>query len=113
MEFVLWYFSRPVVLVHYSADARESIGYIYNENDYIHKGALKPGQVVGFFAPMFPNPDSWIDVGLPMSNNGIEITPPFSRADVYIDAAEKIWVEKKHGFFERFKRGSLIHTGDS
>lgn len=99
-------------MIHYSADARESIFYIYNENNYIHRGVLEPGEVAGFFAPMFPAPDSWIDVSAPMSNTGVEIAPPFSLVDVYIDASAKLCAEKKYGFFERFRRGSLMRTGD-
>lgn len=108
-----WYFSRPVVAIYYSTDAQESIGYIYNENNYIHRGVLNPGDVVSAFTPMFPDLDSWIIVDLPMSYNGVEIRKAFSRVDVYIDAESNICAENRYGFFERFKRSNPMGTGGS
>jgi hypothetical protein len=95
---------RPVVVLHYSAQAASAVGYFYNDNDIVVKDRLQPGQSVGFRSSCFVCDRDWIEVSLPFaSRDGVQITPPFSRADVYIDAATKIArVEKHQGFFARF-----------
>lgn len=54
--------------------------------------------------PMFPSPDAFVDFSVPFaSRDGVTIKPPYSRVDVYIDAATKIErMDTRHGFFERF-----------
>ena len=99
-----WFFCRPVIVLHYSSNAQKPVSYFYNENDQITRSELNPGQVEKFYTPMFPAHDAWIEVSLPFaSRDGVSIVPPYSRVDVYIDAAMKIErTDKKYGFFDRF-----------
>ena len=99
-----WFFFRPVVVLHYSADAQKPVAYFLNENDQITRGELAPGQTEKFYTPMFASRDAWIEVSLPFaSRDGVDIKPPYSRVDVYIDAGTKIErTDTKHGFLARF-----------
>lgn len=99
-----WFFCRPVIVLHYAADAGKPVGYFFNENDDTTRGELAPGQTEKFFMPMFPSADAFVDFSLPFaSRDGVNIKPPYSRVDVYIDAATRIErTDTKHGFFDRF-----------
>jgi len=102
---VAWYFCRPVLVLHYSSQAREPVAYILNENDRVTRRQLSPGGAVRFYTPMFARPDTWIEVSLPLaSRDGVIIKPPFSRVDLYIDHFAKIErTDVKYGFFDRFQ----------
>lgn len=65
---------------------------------------MTPGRTEKFYMPMFPSPDASVDFSVPFaSRDGVTIKPPYSRVDVYIDAATKIErMDTRHGFFERF-----------
>jgi hypothetical protein len=93
-----------VIALHYAADARQPVAYFFNDNDAITRGELAPGGTEKFSMPMFPSPDSTVYFSLPFaSRDGAAIKPPYSRVDVYVDAATKIErIEIKHGFFDRF-----------
>jgi hypothetical protein len=99
-----WFFSRPVIVLHYATDARQSVAYFFNENNKITRGELTPGQTEKFYMPMFPSSDAFVDFSLPLaSRDGVNITPPYSRVDVYIGATTKIErTDARHGFFDRF-----------
>ncbi|WP_321877125.1 hypothetical protein [Paraburkholderia bannensis] len=101
---LVWFFSRPVIVLHYAPDARQPVAYFFNENNDITRGELTPGQTKKFYMPMFPSPDAFVDFSLPLaSRDGVDIKPPYSRVDVYIDAATKIErTDVKHGFLDRF-----------
>jgi hypothetical protein len=101
---LFWLICRPVVILHYDEGAREPVVYFFNNNHSITKDELRPGQVERFYSELFPEADSFMDISLPMSSrDGVEIKPPFSRVDVYINGAAKIEkVETKFGFFDRF-----------
>jgi len=101
----IWWFCRPVVLLHYAEDAREPVVYFFNDNHLITKQEIKPGRVERFYTDLFPGADSFINVSLPFaSRDGVEFKPPFSRVDIYINSATRIErVEKKYGFFDRFQ----------
>ena len=76
----IWWFCRPVVLLHYAEDARESVVYFFNDNHLITKQEIKPGRVERFYTDLFPGADSFINVSLPFaSRDGVEFKPPFSR----------------------------------
>ena len=99
-----WFFCRPVIVLHYSADAHKPVVYLLNENDQITRGELAPGQTEKFYTPMFASRDAWIEVSLPFaSRDGVNVKPPYSRVDVYIDASTKIErTDTKHDFLARF-----------
>jgi hypothetical protein len=101
---IAWYFSRPVVLLHYSADAKEPVTIYYiDENSQTTRYHLAPGQVERIYAPMFSGSDFPININAPFaSRDGVETERPFSRVDVYIDAETKFRMEIKYGFFDRF-----------
>lgn len=56
-----WFFCRPVIVLHYSADAQKPVAYFLNENDQITRGELAPGQTEKFYTPMFASRDAWIE----------------------------------------------------
>lgn len=98
-----WYVARPTIAIHYAADASQPVSYFYNAEHSITRDHLNPGQSVRFSTPMFPGKDFWVIVSTPFVNDeGVEIAPPFSRVDVYIDAQAHFRVEKHYGFLDRF-----------
>ncbi|MGF6767688.1 hypothetical protein P3T18_000158 [Paraburkholderia sp. GAS199] len=105
LALVAWFFSRPAIVLHYSADAQKPVAFLLNENDAITRGELAPGQTEKFFMPMFPASDSWTEVSLPFaSRDGVNIKSPYSRVDIYIDSSTKIQrTDTRRGFFDRFR----------
>lgn len=105
---VLWvlfvYFCRPVVALHYSADARADILVFFNDNHDTARFLLAPGQSVTSPTAMFPASDMWMLISFPREDgDSMEITKPFSRVDVYIGAGGKIErTETRQRFFARF-----------
>ncbi|MDR6585432.1 hypothetical protein HBH1_02681 [Herbaspirillum sp. BH-1] len=101
--FIAWYLARPTIAIHYAADADKPVSYFYDEEHAIIRNHLNPGQSVLFATSMFPDADSLVIISTPFVNtDGVEITPPFSRVDVYIDAQAHFRVEKHHDFLARF-----------
>ena len=83
--------TAPVVVIHYAAAATQPAGYFYNEDDFIIKASIRPGETLKFRTSRHPDADYFIDVSLPFdSHDHVEIRPPFSRVDVYIGADTKI-----------------------
>lgn len=81
----------PLVVLHYSADAREPVSYFFNEDNEIRKEMLAPGASRGFRTTRWPGPDYYLEVSLPFaSRDGVELKPPFSRVDIYIGADTRI-----------------------
>ena len=79
--------SAPVVVLHYAAAASGPVGFFFNDDNKITKDAIHPGTSRQFRIARHPHADYFIEVSLPMaSRDGVEIKPPFSRADVYIGA---------------------------
>lgn len=101
---LFWFHCRPVVALHYSDQARESIGFFFNDNHNTAKQGLEPGESVVFPTAMFPDSGMWILLTFPFdSKDSLEITKPFSRIDVCIGPGAKIdRTEIRHGFFARF-----------
>jgi len=97
-------FTSPVVFLHYAADARAPVVYFFNEDNDIVKDRLAPGASVEFRTARRLHADYFIDVSLPFaSRDGVEITQPFSRIDVYIGPDTK--VERtviRHDYLARF-----------
>jgi len=96
--------TSPVVVLHYSADAAEPVVYFFDEPTDTVKAHIHPRESVGFHVGHNLDPDFAITVSLPLaSRDGVDITPPFSRVDVYIGADTKITrTVTRHDFFARF-----------
>ncbi|MFD4836036.1 hypothetical protein ACFWP0_00910 [Achromobacter sp. NPDC058515] len=105
---LLWvlflFYCRPVVALHYSARATESIGFFFMIDYATRKQGMEPGETVVIPTPMFPERDLWILLSFPFdSKDSFEIRKPFSRVDVCIGAGAKVErTEIRHGFFDRF-----------
>ena len=110
---VAWYLCRPVIVLHFSAQAREPVAYILNENDRITRGQLEPGEAERFHTPMSAPRDAWIEVSMPRSSGeGVTIRPPYSRVDVYIDQFARIErTDVKYGFLDRFEVAATGRAG--
>jgi hypothetical protein len=81
----------PVVVLHYSTAAPAPIVYFFNEDNDIIKDVIKPGESLGFRTTRWPDADYYLDVSFPFSSrDGAELTPPFSRVDIYIGADAKV-----------------------
>ena len=84
-------YTMPLVVLHYSAEAAAPVVYFFNEDNRIIKDHINPGEVLEFRTSRHPDADYFIDVSLPFaSRDGVEITTPFSRIDIYIGADTKI-----------------------
>ena len=91
LALIVYAYSAPVVVLHYSAAASAPVGFFFNDDNTITKDAMEPGTSRQFRTARQPHADYFIEVSLPMaSRDGVEIKPPFSRADVYIGADTKI-----------------------
>lgn len=101
---LFWLFCRPVVVLHYASNATKPVTYFVDEQNDTTKDHLNPGEVLKIYTVMFPAAGSSIDVSLPFSSrDGVTLTTPFSRVDIYIDADAKIQrTIIHHGFFARF-----------
>lgn len=97
--------SAPVVVLHYSAAASGPVGFFFNDDNTIIKAAIDPGTSRQFRTARHPHAGYFIEVSLPMdSRDGVEIKPPFSRADVYIGADTAITrTVIKKDFLARFR----------
>ncbi len=101
---LFWFFCRPVLVIHYSPDASETLGYFLLENYDTLKEVIEPGENIRFFMDMFPEPDELIIFSLPASSQEwVEIKYPFSRVDIYINADSRIERTRiSQAFLERF-----------
>lgn len=104
LGFLLWFYGSPVVVVHYDTAARETIGYFFLQNGDTTKEELKPGEEVRLVTDMFPEKDEVMLFSLPFnSQDSVEIQPPFSRVDIYVDASTRIArTTVSQSFFARF-----------
>ena len=84
-------YTMPIVVLHYAADAPAPVVYFFNEDNHIIKEYIHPGEILEFRTSRHPDADYFVDVSLPFaSRDGVEITTPFSRIDIYIGADTKI-----------------------
>ena len=91
LALVLYAYSAPVVVLHYSAAASGPVGFFFNDDNSIIKDTMDPGTSRQFRTAHYPHADYVVEVSLPMaSREGVEIRPPFSRVDVYIGADTNI-----------------------
>lgn len=84
-------YTSPVVYLHYASAARAPVTYFFNEDNTTIKDRIDPGATIAFRTAHRPGAGYVIENSLPFaSRDGVEIIPPFSRADVYIGADTKI-----------------------
>ncbi|WP_312437966.1 hypothetical protein [Janthinobacterium sp.] len=104
LALLLFLCSAPVVVLHYSAAASGPVGFFFNDDNTITKDAIHPGTSRQFRTARHPHAGYVIEVSLPMaSRDGVEIKPPFSRADVFIGADTRIArTVIKNDFLARF-----------
>ncbi|WUR10967.1 hypothetical protein E7V67_014680 [[Empedobacter] haloabium] len=83
--------TRPAVVLHYAAEAREPASFFLMEYENTIKELIRPGATMTYRMDRNPGADYYLSVSLPMaSGDSVEIKPPFSRVDVYIDADTRI-----------------------
>ena len=101
---VFWFMCRPLILIHYSAEAPDAVVYFLDDGIYTTHEEIQPGSRDRYFGDMFPEADFSITFSLPYSSrDGFEIYPPFSRIDIYVDADARIErTEVSQNFFARF-----------
>jgi len=102
--FLFMWLCRPIVALHYSPKADETIGFFLDTEFSVTKRELSPGQSAFIPTAMNPHPDMWVTLSFPVASRDVlHITEPFSRIDVYIGPAARIErTEIRHGFFARF-----------
>jgi hypothetical protein len=83
--------TRPVVVLHYAAEARAPASFFLMEYEDTIKQLIRPGETMSYRTDRSPGPDYYLSVSLPLvRGEAVEIKPPFSRVDVYIDANSHI-----------------------
>lgn len=91
LALVMYVYSAPVVVLHYSAAAGAPVGFFFNDDNSIIKDSMDPGTSRQFRTARHPHAGYFVEVSLPLSSReGVEIRPPFSRVDVYIGADSTI-----------------------
>lgn len=114
-SFLVWilfmWLCPPLVALHYSAKASESIVYFLDTESSITKSDLAPGESTFVPTAMYPPSEMWVTLSFPgTSRDVLEVTAPFSRIDVYIGPGARIErTETRYGFFSRFTNPSF-HT---
>lgn len=99
---------RPVVALHYSQEASDSIEFFFMVDYSTIKRGLAPGETVVVPTPMFPRADMHYLLSFPFdSADALEISQPFSRIDVCVGPGATIQrTETRHGFLARFTQPS-------
>ncbi|MFM0695719.1 hypothetical protein PQQ64_26040 [Paraburkholderia graminis] len=101
---VAWHPCRPVIVLHFWAQARAPVAYMLNENDRIARGQLERGEVERFYTPMFAPRQASTEVSLPILRwRGRDDQAAVCRVDMYIDQFARIErTDVKYGFLDRF-----------
>lgn len=101
---LIWYFCRPVFVVHYSKLGSRSVGLIYDTDLYLSRRSLNPGESARYFTDWRQEADYWTGLSvLAQHRDEVEITGSFSRIDLCVGPSAKIErVETRHGFSDRF-----------
>ncbi|SEJ51581.1 hypothetical protein [Achromobacter sp. NFACC18-2] len=107
--FLFMWLCSPVVALHYSATATETIGFFLDTESSITKRDLSPGESAFIPTAMNPPSDMWVTLSFPVASRDVlHFTEPFSRMDVYIGLGARIErTEIRHAFFARFSAPAL------
>lgn len=94
----------PIVAMHYSSRATESLVFYLYSDGTITKSELAPGKSDYTSTAMNPPSDMQVILSFPVLRREVlHVTEPFSRIDVYIGPEARIErTEIRHGFFARF-----------
>ncbi|WP_156902791.1 hypothetical protein [Achromobacter sp. MFA1 R4] len=94
----------PIVALHYSSQATESLVFYLYSDGTITKSELAPGKSDYTSTAMNPPSDMQVILSFPVLRREVlHVTEPFSRIDVYIGPGARIErTEIRHDFFARF-----------
>lgn len=87
-----WYVATPTVTVHYSKDATENLGVVWNTDNRIYRsgrGGLHPGETSMDFGHIFPGEGFFMEFywwGKRTRNHCVNITPKWRTTHIYLDA---------------------------
>ncbi|MGC5700730.1 hypothetical protein J4P02_11090 [Pseudomonas sp. NFXW11] len=85
-----WQVALPTVTVHYSAEGREELRYIWNVQDRIAKGGMLPGGGATDHGALFPDDEFFMEFSWWSKNTGrnhcISITPQWPHSAIYLNA---------------------------
>ncbi|PWK31743.1 hypothetical protein C7534_1222 [Pseudomonas sp. OV226] len=90
--FAFWYFATPTVIVHYSEDATEKLGCVWNTQHRIYRsgrGGLYPGENSLDFGHIFPDENFFMEFywwGKKTRNHCVNVTPKWPTTHIYLDA---------------------------
>lgn len=90
--FAFWYVATPTVTVHYSKDATENLGVVWNTQNKIYRsgrGGLYPGESSMDFGHIFPDEGFFMEFywwGEKTRNHCVNITPKWPTTHIYLDA---------------------------
>lgn len=90
--FAFWYVATPTVKVHYSKEATETLGVVWNTENRIYRsgrGGLYPGESSMDFGHIFPDDAFFMEFywwGNKTRNHCVNITPKWPTTHIYLDA---------------------------
>ncbi|CRL47746.1 hypothetical protein PSHI_07860 [Pseudomonas sp. URMO17WK12:I11] len=90
--FAFWYVATPTVTVHYSKEATENLGVVWNTENRIYRsgrGGLYPGETSMDFGHIFPDEGFFMEFywwGKKTRNHCVNITPKWPTTHIYLDA---------------------------
>lgn len=90
--FAVWLIATPTVTVHYSKQAKEMLGAIWNTNDRIYRSAragLYPGEISVDYGPLFADENFFMEFywwGEKTRNHCVNVTPKWPTTHIYLDA---------------------------
>lgn len=90
--FAFWYVATPTVTVHYSTQATENLGIVWNTQHRIYRsgrGGLYPGETSMDFGHIFPDEAFFMELywwGKRTGNHCVNITPQWPTTHIYLNA---------------------------
>ena len=85
-----WDIALPTVTFHYSENGEEELRYIWNVQDRIYKGGMKPGGGTVDNGFLFPDDDFFMEISWWGKKNVrahcVSITPKWPNTHIYLDA---------------------------
>ncbi len=94
--FAFWYGATPTVIVHYSKEATENLGVVWNTENRIYRsgrGGLYPGETSMDYGHIFPDEGFFMEFywwGEKTRNHCVNITPKWPTTHIYLDASGDI-----------------------
>lgn len=91
---------QPTVTVHYAANAREELKYIWNVQHRIYKGQMQPGGGTSDNGFIFPDEEFFMQFNWwskKMARHCVNIKPKWPSTNIYLDLNGNIDREKGVG----------------